>query len=88
MPALLHSCREGRRAVLEEWKRLVGVKYETEDEYTGQKGGKYSWECWRISHRLLYVAHVAIIDGLLEDVKRAEERSGLWSGLSMWSVAE
>lgn len=88
MPALLHSCREGRRVVLEEWKRVVRVKYETEDEYTGPNRGEYSWKCWRGDHRLRYERHVAIIDGLLEDVKRAEEGGGLWSGLSMWSGAE
>ena len=81
MPALLHSCREGRRVVLEEWKRIVRVKYETEDEYTMHIGS----EDWRSHNRVLYERHVAIIDGLLEDIRRAEEGSGLWSGLSMWT---
>ena len=81
MPALLHSCREGRRIALEEWKRMVRVKYKTEDEYTIHIGR----EDWRSENRVLFERHMAIIDGLLEDVKRAEEGSGLWSGLSMWT---
>ena len=81
MPALLHSCREGRRVLLQEWKRMVTVKYETPDEYTRDIG----CEDWRSENTVVYGRHVAMIDGLLEDMERAEKGSGLWSGLSMWS---
>lgn len=84
MPALLHSCREGRRVVLEEWKRMVSVKYETPDEYKKDIGS----EDWRSDNRVRYEAHMAIIDGLLEDLKRAEEGNGLWRGLSMWTATK
>lgn len=82
MPALLHSCREGRRVVLEDWKRMVRAKYETPDEYTRDIGK----EDWRSDDRVHYEAHMAIINGLLEDLKRAEGENGLWRGLSMWTA--
>lgn len=75
MPALLHSCREKRRVMLEEWKRMVRLKYKTEGEYTIHIGR----EDWRSDNRELYERHMAIIDGLLEDLKRAEEGGGLWT---------
>ena len=87
MPALLHSCREARRVVLEEWKRVVRLRYKMEDEYIIQYGETYSTPSWWSKDRFLYERHVAIIDGLLQDVKRAEEGSGLLIGLSMWSGA-
>lgn len=68
MPALLHSCREERRVVLEDWKRMVRAKYETPNEYTRDIGK----QDWRSDNRVHYEAHVAIINGLLEDLKRAE----------------